>query len=69
LPVTIHDEYSDGCRIIEKMTLLGKFEEIPGNFAGRSGHVVSDREKVKITVYSGKQMNEVLCLTLPPDFN
>jgi hypothetical protein len=69
LPVTIHDEYSDGCRIIEKMTLLGKFEEIQGNIEGRSGCVVTDREKVKIKVYSEKQMTEILSLTFSCAFN
>ncbi|MGE8426977.1 MAG: DUF6896 domain-containing protein [Sphingobacterium sp.] len=48
LPIPLFDEYADGLRIINKMTALGKFEEIPSNVPGHTGIVVTDREKVEI---------------------
>ncbi|MDF2850758.1 MAG: hypothetical protein K0S31_1443 [Sphingobacterium multivorum] len=48
LPIPLFVEYADGLRIINKMTALGKFEEIPSTVPGHTGTVVADREKVEI---------------------
>ncbi|NRB50218.1 MAG: hypothetical protein HRU41_21250 [Saprospiraceae bacterium] len=50
LPVPIFIPYEDGTRILEVMQQIGKFEEIPSNIPGRSGIIVSNRDKKKITV-------------------
>lgn len=48
LPVEIFEDFADGCRINDKMVLLGKFERISSNVRNQYGVVVADREKVAI---------------------
>lgn len=51
LPIEIYDNYADGVRINEKMLALGKFERIPSNIENNVGVVVTDRDKVEVSIY------------------
>jgi len=50
LPVAIFSLHGDGHRIVKVMQQLGKFEEISSNIPGRTGVIVTDREKKKVVV-------------------
>ncbi len=50
IPVAIFSPHGDGHRIVKVMQQLGKFEEISSNIPGRTGVIVTDREKKKVVV-------------------
>lgn len=50
LPISIFEPHRDGQRILEVMEELGKFEEIPSNIPGRTGIIVTDRDRKEIIV-------------------
>lgn len=52
LPVEFNNSYYDGCKIIDKMIELGKFEIIETNYMTKKGIVVTDREKIEVKQYS-----------------
>lgn len=64
LPVPLFHLSGDGNRILEVMQEIGKFEEIPSNIPGRTGIIVSDREKKKIISSEGG-FQEVLQQVIP----
>lgn len=64
LPVHLFNLYGDGNRILEVMQGIGKFEEIPSNIPGRTGIIVSDREKKKI-ISSERGFQEILQQVIP----
>ncbi len=52
LPVEFNNSFYDGCKIINKMIELGKFELIETNYKTKKGIVVTDREKIEVKQYS-----------------
>lgn len=52
LPVTIHENFEDGKRILDMMLQLGLLEQINSNLENHSGLVIKDRNKIEIKIYN-----------------
>lgn len=57
LPVEIYCDYDDGMRILEKMVKIGKFEYVNSNWPDKKGIVVTDRNKIEVSVYNKRKEN------------
>ena len=53
VPIKIQQDFHDGCRILDTMFRIGKFEEVNSNDKERKGIIVKNRIKRKVKIYEG----------------